>query len=127
MKQIAIVGSELKYWKPEQEKLVKQHIKDIFSLEKDFFQEILVSGGCPKGGVDIWAEEVADELKIPKRIFKPNSMDWIGYKARNILIAKACDVLYCIDPKWRGGKTGGQWTLRKAKELGKDTYLVEIE
>ena len=99
----------------------------MISLEKDFFQEILISGGCPKGGVDIWAEEVADELKIPKRIFKPSSLDWEGYKTRNIKIAKVCDVLYCIDPKWRNGKTGGKWTLNKAKELGKDTYLVEIE
>ena len=73
---------------------------------------ILVSGHCPKGGVDIWAEEVADELSIKKEIYPAEVNQWEdkihdydtlpirqkGYHSRNIQIAKACDVLYCFVP-----------------------------
>ena len=84
---------------------------------------VLVSGHCPKGGVDIWAEEIADELGIKKEIYPAEVNQWNdrycyesghthmgetvvdytrkmkGYRSRNIQIAEACDVLYCIVPK----------------------------
>jgi len=80
----------------------------------DFSNIILISGRCPKGGVDIWAEQLADELSIKKEIFAPEVNQWndkvlsdlhggefvaYGYKSRNTKIAKTCDVLYCIVPK----------------------------
>ena len=151
MKRIAICGSEEKYWTPEQRTKVVVRIRDclmqwsVSPAINTMSDIILVSGGCPKGGVDIWAEIVADVLGIEKDIHAPGINQWEstfadfgddpehssyrrlkGYKERNIEIAEMCDVLYCIDPKGRDW-SGGRWTLNKAKELGKETHLVEIE
>jgi len=91
-------------------------------LEFNFDNITLVSGGCPKGGIDIWAEEVADQLKIKKNIIKPEINQWddswdvcgcgdathdkklMGYKSRNIKIAEECNILYCIVPYVDGSK-----------------------
>lgn len=57
----------------------------------------VVSGHCHLGGIDIWAEEVADTQGCPKLIFPPKIYAWEGgYKQRNIEIAKASDVIYVI-------------------------------
>lgn len=51
------------------------------------------------GGIDIWAEEIADELHIQKQIFAPKDFSWngeYGFKARNIDIAKSVDELHII-------------------------------
>lgn len=151
MRKVAIVGSEEQFWTPEQRTKVVKIIKRIYDGYVvyglgtiDTKDIVLVSGGCPKGGVDIYAEIVADVLGIEKDIKYPEINQWedkityddsrinppeiqLGYKSRNIEIAETCDILYCIDPKVRGWKTGGQWTMRKAKELGKEVHLVEIE
>lgn len=137
----------------------------------------LVSGHCPKGGVDIWAEEIADIIGIKKLIFEPEINRWedktvvginlinlrnevfseqetelMGYKSRNKLIAKTCDILYCIVPESNKYKTyyyhdlsgnyleecrhcklqghptnGGCWTMKYAKKLGKETHLIIIK
>jgi len=62
---------------------------------KDYLKSIvLVSGHCPKGGVDIWAEETADKLGIKKEIYLAETEQWpdsishqieigIGYKPEN--------------------------------------------
>ena len=101
-------------------------------------------------GVDGWAEIVADSMGIEKDIRYAPAMQWSnqpitirhsnhpedpnaweervirkGFKTRNLEIAKTCDILYCIDPK--GRRSGGQWTLERAKEMGKEVHLVEIE
>lgn len=94
------------------------------------------SGACPKGGVDVWAEEIVDALnshrmvQISKHIFSPKSNDWeTGFKPRNIDIATISDELHCITPKLLpDGKplfcyhcktdehvrNGGCWTLKYA-------------
>lgn len=150
MRKVAIVGSEEKYWTPEQRIKVIREIKHIFndeavSITRDYRSLVLVSGGCPKGGVDIWAEIVADVLGIEKDIKSPEIDQWNdfnqkasggegwgrpevhkkGYKTRNMEIAEACDVLYCIDAKGRR-KSGGQWTMKRAKEMGKEVHLIEF-
>jgi hypothetical protein len=127
---VAIVGSEEKYWKPEQIVKVTLYIHDLLDIMSSswiYGKVTLVSGRCPKGGIDIWAEIVANDLKLNKEIYPPKTNNWEGYKARNIQIAEACDKLFCIDPKSRGEKTGGKWTMRYAQKLGKPTSLVEIE
>jgi hypothetical protein len=76
----------------------------------------LVSGGCPYGGVDKWAEDIANELGIVLVIFTPEVNQWedviipicdcdgvkyqrsIGYKSRNIKISKKSDYLFCVVP-----------------------------
>lgn len=155
VKKVAVVGSEEKYWTSDQRTKVIRKIKDILTylespidmlgdkLPFDPDNVILVSGGCPKGGVDIYAEIVADVLRIEKDIKYPEINQWedqyvyvndnknvqtklIGYKSRNIEIAEACDVLYCIDPadrKW----SGGRWTYSYARKLGKEVHLELIE
>lgn len=168
---VAICGSEDKYWTLEQRTKVVKKIKEIFLYEtnkevekvtkniiksEEYIKTVfwnpynrcgdaitLISGGCPKGGVDIWAEIVADTLGINKDIKYPEVNQWEdsveyddsrinppeykkGYKSRNIEMAEACDVLYCIDPKGRKW-SGGRWTLTYAKKLGKETHLIEIE
>ena len=52
-----------------------------------------------KGGVDIFAESMADELRIPKEIKIPQQNKWdasYGFKARNIDIATVSGEMYVI-------------------------------
>jgi len=188
---IAIVGPEESKWKSkEQIAKAKREIKyalagympsmtcytspDKLEKEKERFEQekeklIVVSGHCPKGGVDIWVEEIADELGIAKEIYPAEVNQWEdsydehgresdwrgqpchrlkGYKSRNIQIAELCEVLYCIVPKtedhpYSCSKTfkkyhcihcnqrnhltnGGCWTMKYAKEIGKEAHLVVI-
>lgn len=122
---VAIVGSEEKKWTPEQKKRAVELIREILSA---YGNPVLVSGGCHRGGVDIWAEEAADDLGIKKIIFPATKHRWSGaggYRERNIKIAETCDVLYDIEPK--GKRSGGTWTLEYAEKLGKPVYKIEIE
>lgn len=186
---IGIVGPSYPKWKSkEQIEEVKSVVRSILFEGRPRTQKqiILVSGHCPKGGVDIWAEEIADNLGVAKEIYSAEVNQWEdkklntikvpknhdpfdiydvdhvtiikkGYKSRNIQMAEACDILYCIVPhtvppkgfditnidsftmkdarsfhcihcKNLGHPTnGGCWTLKKAKSLGKETHLVVIE
>ena len=189
MMKLAVVGPSAEKWKPEQIQKVKREIKNILYFKIP--EPILISGHCPKGGVDILAEEIADELGIKKEIYpaeinqwpdgskclccgeilpftnkelitkhtKSKLGDWNntkrlkGFRSRNIQIAEACDVLYCIVPKtfdavktctWTGSQNnkqifcnhckmyghptnGGCWTMKYARKLGKETHLIVIE
>lgn len=129
MIKIGIVGPQEDKWTEEQQLKVENKILSIlYSYAKhgasgiaDYSNVRLVSGHCPKGGVDIWAEEMADSLGIKKEIFAPEVNQWndkfsewiegsvdyahgtsgkwySGYKSRNIKIAKTCDILFCIVP-----------------------------
>jgi len=125
---IAIVGCEESKWtnsqrvdaKEEIESIIFKHChRDFERTHKQCSEEkmIIVSGHCPKGGVDIWAEEIADELGIKKEIYpaevnqwndkikhKKTNNIWVSYKLKGfrssyIQIAEACDVLYCLVPQ----------------------------
>ena len=98
----------------------------------------IVSGGAK--GVDSIAEEVAKSIGLGTEIFKPEVEQWedekgkIGYRTRNIKIAERCDILYCLPIITRSEKCyhckldhqvgGGCWTLKQAKKLGKQTFLI---
>lgn len=62
----------------------------------------MASGHSPKGGVDIWAEEVASELAsrdptVRAVIFHPAIQKWEGgYKQRNLEIAQFSEELHVI-------------------------------
>ena len=91
---IGIVGSEGKYWTPGQRTKVIERIFHIFNryadcpVERrfDYKNVTLVSGGCGArgedsrqefdGGVDVWAEIVADVLGVEKDIKYAASMRW---------------------------------------------------
>jgi hypothetical protein len=129
---IAILGPEKSKWTKEYKAKARGEISQIlikyckgyhheehsyngflgYKTKWDCPDVILVSGHCPKGGVDIWAEEIADELGIKKEMYAPEVNQWndkysddeqegviehhLGYRSRNIQIAEACDVLYNI-------------------------------
>jgi len=163
---IAIVGSEGKYWTPEERTKAIAEIVKIFRKHATNYNDgnvpefdynmTLISGGCGyentkkrayiPPGIDEWAEIVADVLGIKKDIRYAPAGQWNdkldviyetdrgnleenlkGYRTRNTEIAEMCDILYCIDPKWRGEKTGGQWTMRYAQKARKEVHLVQIE
>jgi len=96
----------------------------------------LISGGAK--GVDTEAEDVAKQLGIKTIIHKPLEYKWEnGYKPRNLKIANECDVLYCFPTKVKTTPcyhcelkdhevTGGCWTMKKAKELKKETHVVPL-
>jgi hypothetical protein len=145
---IAIVGADgtNKAWTPERIEKAKLVIRAIFHGAKffdhlpkndferylyGFIQEnievdrniILISGHCPKGGVDIWAEEMADEFGIHKEIYPAETNQWRdkkvllfgggiikykGYRSRNIQIAEACGILYDIETKGSCEHCGGR-------------------
>lgn len=212
MIKIGIVGPEEPRWKPKQIPRAKDAIYDIFyglpievlgnrvggnyEIAKLWTEgrerEItLVSGGCKKGGSDIWAEDVADELGIKKEIYPPEVNQWPdkigcpnnpnhriacsegcnhsavshipregelwdcldeeaswekqvvlkrykGYRSRNIQIAVAFDLGYCVVPSdlnlyCKHHKTfghpsnGGCWTILHGNEkLGKEVHLIVV-
>jgi hypothetical protein len=91
------------------------------------------------GGVDIYAEEIAAELKIPALIHAPKVNAWGvpgGYKDRNLRIARDSDKVlvvvvrdlpsgfrgrrfvgcyHCGDRNPEHVKSGGCWTAWKAR------------
>jgi hypothetical protein len=99
------------------------------------------SGHCHLGGIDIWAEQIGDALKLKAYIFKPTTRSWLapnGYKARNEAIVNASDQVHCITvrvlPDGYTGmvfpscyhcktkdhvKSGGCWTAIQARIQGK--------
>ena len=127
---IGIVGHEAKKFTPETEAKAREVISSFLSPG-----DILVSGGCHLGGIDIWAEEEADKLGLEKLIFLPAIQKWEGgYKQRNLQIVSNSDIVHCIVvaeyPKDYQGmrfdycyhcktnehiKSGGCWTAKRAK------------
>lgn len=139
-------------------KVTRTYDHGSYIEEYDYSDIVFVSGHCPKGGVDVWAEEIADQLGIKKEIYFAEvnqwedkgfvaSNNWVGeqdielkgYRSRNIEIAVACTILYCIVPRLTGRYScvhcgrdnhptnGGCWTRKYANKIGKETHLVLIE
>jgi hypothetical protein len=122
---VGIVGHEAKKFTPVTEAKAREVIRTLLVPGST-----LVSGHCHLGGIDIWAEEEADRLGIPKLIFPPKSLDWTnGYKPRNLQIARNSAIVHCINvaaypPGYKGMrfsycyhcktdahiKSGGCWT-----------------
>jgi len=123
---IAIIGASKHKWKnpKKAEAEVQRAVTSILSGQ-DPDTTIFVSGGSPAGGVDIWAEKIADELKLKKRIFEPRGQAWHLFMERNKKIAEFADVVYDIEPEGRK-RGGGTWTLNYAKRLGKEVHKIEI-
>ena len=97
---IAIVGStELKFTAEGIGKVEKAIIKILKPYVTD---GILVSGGA--SGVDSWAVNIANNLNIPSQIYWARVQQWldkgneIGFRTRNLKIAKECTEIWCIVP-----------------------------
>lgn len=119
---LGIVGAEEKSWLIPAKIKAKEYILN-FILEVN--PEIITSGHCPYGGVDLWAEAYAYLLNIPTKIFPAEVNQWIdkdglkGYKSRNEEIARASDILLVISPMIDSKviKNGGEWTGDYASTL----------
>ncbi len=149
---IGIVGHEAKKFIPYTEQMARELIRQLLEPA----DSVLVSGHCHLGGIDIWAEEIAKALGAfdPALIFAPKNQHWsTGYKPRNQQIAETAAVVhnivvarypegyadlrfedeqtglpYCYHCKTdQHVKSGGCWTAKYAKELGKPAYWHVLE
>lgn len=139
---IGIVGHEAAKFTPETRRQAKLLIGGLVGLRGD----VIVSGACHLGGVDVWAEEAAAAYGRGTLIFPPKRQSWLGgYKDRNRQIAEASDIVHvivvaelprtytgmrfsccyhCARAGAPGGgrdhvKSGGCWTAWEAMRLGK--------
>ena len=140
---LGIVGhaAEKFTWAKQQEaRKAIQYLIDLFE------PELIVSGACHMGGIDIWAIEEAKKWGIPYKEFPPATLKWEGgYKQRNMQIAEASDVVCSMvvtefPPDYKGMrfpycyhcktdhhiKSGGCWTVKYASTIGKDGMIFEI-
>lgn len=136
---IGIVGHESAKFTPETEEKARTIIRELLADSNS----VLVSGRCPLGGIDVWAEEEADKLGRKKIIHPPKVNSWeAGYKIRNLAIVRDSHVVHNIvvekyPPNYTGKmrfkycyhcktsnhvKSGGCWTAHKAKLKGKPTF-----
>lgn len=142
IRKVGIVGAEAAKFTPETEAQAREIIRAIllnplYPLHGGTRAELMVSGGCHLGGIDIWAEEEAGFYRIPKLIHYPKKLQWSGgYEQRNLLIARDSDIVHCIvvrslPPGFKGMrfptcyhckearaphvKSGGCWTALRAK------------
>lgn len=110
--------------------------------------DLVVSGECHLGGIDIIAHEEADEAGIPFLPCPPKTLRWSGgYKERNLKIARESDKVICIavadyppeypyerfkscyhhtPPRTDHCKSGGCWTVKEAARMGKQTEVIVI-
>jgi hypothetical protein len=140
---LGIVGSEGKKFTTDTAFTARELIRDLLKQEG---VRGVSSGHCHLGGIDIWAEEVADELGLEKFIFPPKNQTWAtGYKPRNLQIVAASTEVHCITlqtlPENYLGmrfkmcylcgtsdhvKSGGCWTMHQAIKSGKPGILHVI-
>lgn len=139
---IGIVGSEAAKFDADGERRARKLIRKTIRGAS-----LVVSGACHLGGIDIWAREEAEKLGIPMEEYPPKKRAWEGgYKPRNIQIAKRSDRVVCITVRslpngyvkkgWedfcyhcntnRHVKSGGCWTTKYARGLGKPGVTLVV-
>jgi len=140
MLRCGIVGVADDKLTPDTREQAKKIIVKILTARPDC---VLVSGGCHLGGIDIIAESIADDIGVPKEIFKPSALSWGapgGYKERNLKIAQTSDIVHvivvreypptykeqqfplcyhCKDQRPPHVKSGACWTAIQAQRIGK--------
>jgi hypothetical protein len=141
---IGIVGSEAAKFTPATERKAREFIRSILRPG-----DVVHSGECHLGGIDIWAREEAERAGNRFVPHPPKNLRWSdGYMPRNLEIARESDVLVCITlrtlPEGYTGmrfkvcyhhdppatdhvKSGGCWTMKQAALMGKKTHLEVIE
>jgi len=138
---IGIVGSEGAKFTPETEAKARAIIRSLLKPG-----DVVISGGCHLGGIDVWAVEEAKSLGLEFVEHLPKTLTWAGgYKARNVKIARDSDKVVCITVKklhdgytgmrfdycYHCGtsehvKSGGCWTVKKARQLGKLGEVIVV-
>ena len=139
---IGIVGSEAAKFTPNTERLVRQQIRALLGPE-----DVVISGGCHLGGVDLWAVEEAKAMGLEYREYLPRCRQWSGgYKERNLQIVADSDRVICFTvrrlPPTHTGlrfakcyhcntdqhvKSGGCWTVKQAILQGKPGAIIVID
>src|SRR6478736_270731 len=140
---LGIVGSEQAKFTEDSSVVCIASITALLNL---WTPDAVVSGGCHLGGVDQWAAMIGKDMGIPVIEHLPKRRSWEGYKARNILIAEDSDLVLCytvsgLPPDFKEGgwerycyhcktnehiKSGGCWTVKYAKSIGKKGEVVVI-
>lgn len=141
---VGIVGVEAAKLAGDRASRARELVVGILKTEKATH---VCSGACHLGGIDSIAEEVCAELNLSPLIFKPKHLSWAGgYRDRNLQIAQVSDVVYCITvktlPEGFAGmkfeycyhcktgdhvKSGGCWTTKEAKALGKRVVTLILD
>jgi len=130
---VAIIGS--REWEN------KRKVKELFTnLKKKFGDKLtIISGGCPNGA-DKYAKKFALEFDIKYQEYNPAhtsrnlysmmSENYYGkvyhvsqFHHRNMLIAKACDVMCALIPKGHKSK-GSESAIKAAKKLKKPIVII---
>lgn len=136
---VGIVGSEAAKFT---DKGLVRAMTLLTSIISDSEVTEVVSGKCHLGGIDIWAVQVAQSLRIPFKEFPPRRLSWPYYKERNLQIVERSDIVHCITVDqlpidFMGMKfnfcyhcnssghikSGGCWTMKQAIALGKKGEL----
>ncbi len=134
-KRIGVVGSEQAKFTRSTERKAREAI-ERYLVENH--AEVVVSGGCHLGGVDIYAEDIAAKLGLDCIVHRPRVLRWSdGYMLRNLSIVADSDIVVCVTLKeypieydglkFNGCyhckdynpphvKSGGCWTAWKSKK-----------
>ena len=95
-RRLGIVGHAQEKFTP----LTEAEARAIIRLEIVYYRPtLIVSGHSPMGGVDIYAEEIAEQAQIPTLIHAPAVNRWEGpggFKERNLAIAHDSDVVLVV-------------------------------
>jgi len=119
---ICIVGSSA--WLGKDIPIAKQAIED-YLVNFDPFVDVVISGECPKGGVDSWAKEIAINRGFAFKGYPPEANEKWAYMKRNKQMALDCDVLLRVVSSI--SKTFGSGiTMKWAVQLGKKVSEVKI-
>lgn len=120
---LGFVGSRSKWFSEQEKERAILYIREMIDLYKP---DIVVSGGAD--GVDTWAETEAKRQGIRTEIYLPSVRRWDGeggFKARNLLIVRAANVLVKIGHSM-SDTYGSGWTADQARKAGKSVIEFEI-
>lgn len=93
---LGVVGPEQAKFTSATEASAKEEIRRAVERHG---ADTLISGHCPLGGVDIYAEEMALELGLRMIVHAPSSLRWGGpggYMERNLAIARDSDLVLVV-------------------------------
>ena len=145
---IGVVGSEAGKFTPETEFLARRAITTFLTpyLPQRDTTEVR-SGKCHRGGIDIWSIDIARTLGFRTREFPATVHRWEGeggFAWRNRLIADS-DRVVCVTvrqlPVGYTGKpaplcyhcgtrdhivSGGCWTVKYARQLGRPAEVIVV-
>ncbi len=132
---LAVVGTSKKF-SVKEDILMRNRIAGILDgYTRD--DVLVISGGAE--GVDTLGIEIAKKLGFRTKEYLPEKQEWKYFKIRNQEIAEQCDGIFCFTVSTKESncyhhrlkekphlKTGGCWTLEKAREMGKPSDVILI-